>query len=171
MFNEFFSLLRPGTSSDTEKSSGTNHCPPAAVSAVMQDVSNRKNGFLTYTEGRREVLAAVEKIEMLHQKLFPKMAHSQEARRIFQKMRSAEIAFMEHVFRKAQDFITNRDVNARKIKDSMNPPDSVVLLWDVDETIADRDSFKRRSTIRPAFIPLVNVLNRTFPYVRHGILS
>jgi hypothetical protein len=129
---------------------------------------------LAYEERRQEVVKNIGVIELAYARLSAnKPERLRKLNRIFEIMRFNEIAFMEHVFRRVRPLIAGRDAHIKKFKESPDVPfaESVVLLWDVDSTIADGDREKMRSTIRPAFVPLMKLLKETFPHLKHGILT
>lgn len=144
------------------------------VVATLENTAEGQNVLFTYELKRQEVIDAVFSRKKTYVERFPEDDEMQaRIARVFLKILESELAFFDHVFQGVYRLSRNRSEffsKSRKLPE-LAMPESTVLLWDIDGTIAEGNHETFATIIRPAFLPLMELLAGAFPELRHGILT
>ena len=118
-------------------------------------------------------MSMTEAMEADYAGQFPLESEEREAvKRIFARVRMSETEFFRHAYDKIRELLDD-ELGYHKFKDSPTgkPAEKTVVLWDIDETVVYNDARIKKSYVRPAFVPLVELLKTVRPDVAHGILT
>lgn len=92
--------------------------------------------------------------------------------RVFARIRVSEAEFFRHTYSKLRELFDD-ELGYLKFKDAPTgkPSEKTVVLWDIDESVVYNDGRIKKSYVRPAFMPLLELLKTVRPDVTHGILT
>lgn len=127
-----------------------------------------------YRKALAETLAATDAMEAERAARFPEGSEERETvNRVFARVRKAETEFFSHVYETMSAFLADSGAEFVKFKErpACSIPKKTVVLWDVDETVVYNDARVKKSYVRPAFFPLIDLLREKFPDVEFGLLT
>lgn len=128
---------------------------------------------MAYRDAFAKAMAMTDAMEFDYAKKFPENSEEREAViRVFAHVRRSEAEFFRHSYSKLRELFDD-EIGYLKFKEAPTgkPAEKTVVLWDIDESVVYNDARIKKSYVRPAFFPLMELLRTVRPDVRHGILT
>lgn len=128
---------------------------------------------MAYHDAFALAMSTTDVMEADYSGQFPEGSEEREAvKRVFVHVRRSETEFFRHAYAKIRELLDD-ELGYLKFKEAPTgrSAEKTVVLWDIDETVVYNDARIKKSYVRPAFFPLLELLRTVRPDVRHGILT
>lgn len=128
---------------------------------------------IAYHDAFAKAMSMTDAMEADYAGQFAEGSEDRESvKRIFAHVRRSEAEFFRHAYSKLRELFDD-ELGYLKFKDAPTdkPAEKTVVLWDIDETVVYNDARIKKSYVRPAFFPLLELLRTVRPDVRHGVLT
>lgn len=128
---------------------------------------------MAYRDAFAKAMSMTDAMEADYAGQFAKDSEDRESvKRIFAHVRRSEAEFFRHSYSKLRELFDD-ELGYLKFKDAPTgkPAEKTVILWDIDESVVYNDARIKKSYVRPAFFPLIELLRTVRQDVRHGVLT
>lgn len=128
---------------------------------------------MAYRDAFAKAMSMTDAMEADYAGQFATESEERESvKRIFAHVRRSEAEFFRHSYSKLRELFDD-ELGYLKFKDAPTgkPAEKTVILWDIDESVVYNDARIKKSYVRPAFFPLLELLRTVRPDVRHGVLT